>query len=170
MTYPLTVPERLLTWLDVERVLKQKTQLWSLMPEGVQSVDCYHDGMDIAYSADRATVEHWLKTVFGKAFSTQPWQLSLRAGDGVYPIRLEQAGAVAQPRQLPLYPLWREVAYLEDAPNSTPVSFDLPSAFTEGPRMVSFHSFKGGVGRTTALMTYVTARLHPAGGVHHRSW
>ena len=52
MTYPLTVPERLLTWLDVERVLKQKTQLWSLMPEGVQSVDCYHDGMDIAYSAD----------------------------------------------------------------------------------------------------------------------
>ena len=93
MTYPLTVPERLLTWLDVERVLKQKTQLWSLMPEGVQSVDCYHDGMDIAYSADRATVEHWLKTVFGKAFSTQPWQLSLRAGDGVYPIRLEQAGA-----------------------------------------------------------------------------
>lgn len=34
MTYPLTVPERLLTWLDVERVLKQKTQLWSLMPEG----------------------------------------------------------------------------------------------------------------------------------------
>ena len=26
MTYPLTVPERLLTWLDVERVLKQKTQ------------------------------------------------------------------------------------------------------------------------------------------------
>lgn len=35
MTYPLTVPERLLTWLDVERVLKQKTQLWSLMPEGL---------------------------------------------------------------------------------------------------------------------------------------
>lgn len=28
--------------------------------------------------------------------------------------------------------------------------------------MVSFHSFKGGVGRTTALMTYKMARLHPA--------
>lgn len=162
MTYELTVPERLLTWLDVERVLKLETKLWNRLPEGIQSVDCYHDGMDIAYLAERAAVEQWLKAVFGKAFSSESWQLRLRAGDGVYPIRLEQVGADTQPRQLPLYPLWREVAYLEDAPNSTPASFDIPSAFTEGPRMLSFHSFKGGVGRTTALMTYVTARLHPA--------
>ena len=162
MTYALTVPERLLTWLDVERVLKQETQLWSRLPEGVHSVDCYHDGMDIAHSAEAAVVRGWLQTVFGKAFSLEFWQLHLRAGDGVYPIRLEQVDATERPNQLPLYPLWREVAYLKDAPDGTPVPFDLPHAFTDGPRMVSFHSFKGGVGRTTALMTYVTARLHPA--------
>ncbi|QTX21555.1 KGGVGR-motif variant AAA ATPase [Comamonas aquatica] len=162
MTYPLTVPERLLTWLDVERVLKQKTQLWSYLPEGVHSVDCYHDGMDIAYSGEEAGVKDWLQTVFGKAFFHAPWQLHLRAGDGVYPIRLEQVEAAPRPHRLPLYPLWREVAYLDDAPDSTSAVFDLPHAFTDGPRMVSFHSFKGGVGRTTALMTYVTARLHPA--------
>ena len=162
MSYALTVPERLLTWLDVERVLKQETQLWSRLPAGVHSVDCYHDGMDIAHSAEAAVVEGWLQTVFGKAFSLELWQLHLRAGDGVYPIRLEQVDATEKTHQLPLYPLWREVAYLKDTPDDTPAPFDLPSALTDGPRMVSFHSFKGGVGRTTALMTYVTARLHPS--------
>lgn len=161
MTYELTVPERLLTWLDVERVFKQKTQLWTHLPEGVHSVDCYHDGVDIAHSVDEITVEAWLNGIFGKAFSVQPAQLHLRAGNGEYPVRLERVLApIAARRLLPLYPLWREVAYLPVDESSAPYFQNLPVPFAGGPRMVSFHSFKGGVGRTTALMTYVTARLH----------
>lgn len=67
MTYALTVPERLLTWLDVERVLKQETQLWSRLPEGVHSVDCYHDGMDIAHSAE-ACCKGMAANCFWKSF------------------------------------------------------------------------------------------------------
>lgn len=161
MTYELTVPERLLTWLDVERVFKQKTQLWAHLPEGVHSVDCYHDGVDIAHSVDGVTVEGWLNGIFGKAFSAQPAQLHLRAGNGVYPVRLGLVSApVVARRLLPLYPLWRDVAYLPVDESSAPCFSNLPAPFIDGPRMVSFHSFKGGVGRTTALMTYVTARLH----------
>lgn len=161
MTYELTVPERLLTWLDVERVFKQKTQLWAHLPEGVHSVDCYHDGVDIAHSVDGVTVEAWLRDIFGRAFSEQPAQLHLRAGNGEYPVRLERVSAPAAARRLlPLYPLWRDVAYLPVDENSAPCFSNLPAPFVAGPRMVSFHSFKGGVGRTTALMTYVTARLH----------
>lgn len=160
MTY-LTVAERLLTWLDVERVLKQKTQLWSRLPAGVQAMDCYHDGMDIAHSGDEETIKQWLQDVFGKAFSASACNLALRAGAGHYPIRFETVAPQAQ-RQLPLYPLWREVAYLHETPPDAPAPpFPLPPDFGDGPKMVSFHSFKGGVGRTTALMTYVTARLHP---------
>ena len=158
MTY-LTVAERLLTWLDVERILKKTTWLWSRLPVGVHSVDCYYDGMDIAHSSDEVRVHQWLQSVFGKAFSASESSLALRAGAGNYPIRFEVVEPQVQ-RQLPLYPLWREVAYLEDVSTSEPAHFVLPPAFTQGPRMVSFHSFKGGVGRTTALMTYVTARLH----------
>lgn len=161
MTYTLTVPERLLTWLDVERVLKQKTQLWNQLPEGIHSVDCYHDGMDIAHSAEPSVVKNWLQGIFEKAFSTEPLHLHLRAGNGVYPIRLERVADRGPRRQLPLYPLWREMAYLQETPSSEAASFDLPAAFAKGPKLVAFHSFKGGVGRTTALMTYVTARLHP---------
>lgn len=159
MSYELTVPERLLTWLDVERVFKKETQLWSRMPAGVHSVDCYHDGIDLVYSGDVAVVDNWLFGIFGRALDKQQRQLRLRAGDGVYPIHIEAKNGVGVPRQLPLYPLWREVAYLQESVPPFDSPHTLPSRFGDGPRMVSFHSFKGGVGRTTALMTYVTARL-----------
>lgn len=161
MIYELTVPERLLTWLDVERVLKRKTQLWTCLPAGVHSFDCYHDGMDVAYSSDPEGVLSWLRQTFGNAFSVDSRNLNLRAGNGIYPVRLELVPASDwEHRQLPLYPLWREVAYLQEASDTnTPAFFEPPSRFSDGPRMVSFHSFKGGVGRTTALMTYVTAWL-----------
>jgi MinD-like ATPase involved in chromosome partitioning or flagellar assembly len=161
MTYELTVPEKLLTWLDVERVLKQKTQLWAVLPPGIHAVDCYHDGVDIEHSCDVGAVEQWLRSIFGRAFSAQPCELHLRAGDGKYPVRLEKVEHGQKTRQLPLYPLWREVAYLEGGNNTAPATFNLPAPFSGGPKLISFHSFKGGVGRTTALMTYVTARLHP---------
>ena len=163
MTY-LNVAERLLTWLDVERTLKQVTQLWTHLPEGVHAVECYHDGMDISHSVSEDTVKQWLAGVFGKSFSSEDLQLTLRAGGGIYPVRFEKVEPQAQ-RQLPLYPLWREVAYLQETPvpdnASAAAPFQLPANFADGPQLIAFHSFKGGVGRTTALMTYVTARLHP---------
>ena len=45
-----TVSERLLTWLDVERVLKQKTELWSKLPSSIASIDCFADCMEITLS------------------------------------------------------------------------------------------------------------------------
>lgn len=163
MTY-LNVSERLLTWLDVERTLKQATQLWTHLPEGVHAVECYHDGVEISHSATEDAVKQWLQGVFGKAFSGDDLQLTLRAGGGIYPVRFGKVEPQAQ-RQLPLYPLWREVAYLQETKaqeSLNPASqFQLPANFEDGPQLIAFHSFKGGVGRTTALMTYVTARLHP---------
>ncbi len=58
MTY-LNVAERLLTWLDVERTLKQLTQLWTHLPEGVHAIECYHDGVDISHSATEDAVKNW---------------------------------------------------------------------------------------------------------------
>ncbi|RYD72246.1 MAG: ParA family protein, partial [Sphingobacteriales bacterium] len=162
MTYELSVPERLLTWLDVERVIKNVTQLKSKMPKGIKSIDCYHDGMDILHFDEEQIVDEWLINIFGKSFSSEPRHLHLRAGDGDYPIRLELTEKSSSFKKLPLYPLWKEITYLDNESYDNPLDFKMPVAFTDGPRIVSFHSFKGGVGRTTALMTYVTARLHSA--------
>ena len=40
MSLQTDAAERLLTWLDVERLLKQRTALWTQLPAGVLSVDC----------------------------------------------------------------------------------------------------------------------------------
>lgn len=159
----LTVTERLLTWLDIERVLKEKTQLWSSLPEGVHWVDCYNDGMDVAHSCEPQNVQAWLGNIFGRSLNSDNMQISLRAGGGSYSVRLEKIAA-PQAKKLAFYPLWRDVAYLQGANQTSPkTSLNLPEAYADGPKMVAFHSFKGGVGRTTALMTYVAARLQSGG-------
>lgn len=164
MTY-YTVAERLLTWLDVERKLKQETELWTKLPDGVHTVDCYPDGIDIAHSSEEESVKDWLGQVFGKAFDAASAQMTLRAGGGRYGVRFERQPSQASVQKLLLYPLWRDIAYLSDAhqKSSGNKPTGLPPDFRDGPQLVSFHSFKGGVGRTTAMMTYVAARLQAAG-------
>lgn len=157
----LTVPERLLTWLDVERVFKQETALWTKMPQGVHSVRCFSDGMDVTHSASTAEIHAWLTTIFKQAFDSTNCTVRLRIGDHAYQVNLELVAPV-NTIGLPTYPLWRDVTYLQDLQNSgqsNGLTLDLPLPWGPGPRMVSFHSFKGGVGRTTALMTYVAALL-----------
>lgn len=163
--------ERLLTWLDVERLLKQRTVLWSQLPSGVLGVDCFASGMEIRHTGgvDDA-VGIWLAQVFGRAYLQNLPAIQLRIGQAIYPIEFVQEQVSMFPVESQSYPLWRDVTYLpsaqDDAADSAtngksmppPASaVRVPQRFVGGPDMVSFHSFKGGVGRTTALMTYVTA-------------
>ncbi len=159
----LTVPERLLTWLDVERILKQETALWTKLPKGVHAVSCFFDGMDISHSAPVDQVIKWLSDVFKHAFDATNCTIRLRIGEHSYQVNLEKVEDLPAVR-LPTYPLWRDVTYLKDSEQlidgeSSPPAEKLPKRWSQGPRIVSFHSFKGGVGRTTALMTYVAALL-----------
>lgn len=161
-----TVRERLLTWLDVERVFKQDTELWTRMPEGVQAVRCYSDGVEIEHAAEPEVVSAWLAELFAHAWDSRQQLIRLRIGQAAYPVDFVRVVVTEQPpaRELPSYPLWRDVTYLKDLSDSSEAEqraagFGMPAPWNSGPRVVSFHSFKGGVGRTTALMTYVAARL-----------
>jgi hypothetical protein len=158
--------ERLLTWLDVERVLKQRTTMWTQLPVGVFGVDCFASGMEVRHASDDVSVDDWLNDVFGHAYQREPRAIRLRIGEASYPIELMfDAGTAAQALGQN-YPLWRDVTYLpteefaEVESDSRPIIRPLiiyPLAWATGPDLVSFHSFKGGVGRTTALMTFVAA-------------
>lgn len=162
MTF-LTVPERLLTWLDVERVFKEKTQLWSRLPVGVHSVRCFSDGVDITHSTSIMEVQKWLSHLFSRAFDSYHNTIRLRIGEVPYVVTLLEEAEQTPTNELPLYPLWRDVTYLrerEEGDKVKAVGCTLPTKLSDGPRVVSFHSFKGGVGRTTSLMTYVAAALH----------
>lgn len=159
--------ERPLTWLDVERRLKKFTALWSQLPEGVQSIDCFSDGMEIRHADEASHVHSWLASVFTHSYSREEGVIRLRIGQAVYPVSLLPDPSAPTIGLNQTYPLWRDVAYLPTLPSDeqcaggptllpAPVATK-PAVWTGGPDMVSFHSFKGGVGRTTALMTYVAA-------------
>ncbi len=167
MTLHTTVAERLLTWLDVERLLKQRTALWSQLPAGVLGVDCFADGMEIRYASKASCVEDWLKQVFGHSYDPDHQAIRLRIAGTNYPIELTQDTGEPAPAVERAYPLWRDVTYLPAEELEQPTDGvahpqanqqgTCPPTWTTGPDLVSFHSFKGGVGRTTALMTYVAA-------------
>ena len=158
-----TTSERLLTWLDVEKTLKQSTSLWSKLPDSVSSIDCFSDGMEITYHGAITSAHDWLQTIFGKAYNPASQVISLRIANATYPVTFIEDFSSAPSITLPTYPLWRDITYIEANKNSdstvTSTIGNLPNQWADGPQMVSFHSFKGGVGRTTALMTYVAACL-----------
>ncbi|ELK4900814.1 ParA family protein [Pseudomonas aeruginosa] len=170
MSLRISIAERLLTWLDVERLLKQKTALWSQLPNGVHGIDCFADGMEIR-AVEPAVVEDWLSSVFSQAYDLERNAIRLRIAEAWYPVQIieESSGGVAGESQT--YPLWRDVTYLpteipeQGADFSNPHTKRWPAVWSASPYMVSFHSFKGGVGRTTALMTYVAACMNePSAG------
>lgn len=172
MSLQTDAAERLLTWLDVERLLKQRTALWTKLPAGVLSVDCFASGMEVHHSADAEGVDNWLSHIFGHAYEREHRSICLRIGETSYPVDLMLGAEVAAPSTAQSYPLWRDVTYLPTV-EATEVDFGVPApnrhlantptAWETGPDLVSFHSFKGGVGRTTALMTYVAACMQEPG-------
>lgn len=165
--------ERLLTWLDVERLLKQRTALWTELPSGVLGVDCFASGVEIRCVAEaEAPVQAWLTEIFGRNYLQTQRAIQLRIGQATYPVELLQESVSMTPSVGQNYPLWRDVTYLPfeqsernevgpringEMSSSRANTARTPIRFIDGPDLVSFHSFKGGVGRTTALMTYATA-------------
>lgn len=161
MTHHLATDQQLLTWLDVERVFKHSTQLARQMPVGITEVNCYYDGVDLYHHCSETQVFSILQGLFGKLVQyndARQLYLQLKIGQSHYPIHLHAVDDQASTKTLPLYPLWRDITYLSAQPTST-TAFPLPAPLPNGPDLIAFHSFKGGVGRTTALMTYLTATL-----------
>lgn len=168
MNVPTVETPILLTWLDVERRLKQRSALWSTLPAAIQGVDCFSDGMEVRRSGEADEVNSWLASIFGQAYNPAEHSIRLRIGAADYPVEVvpsdgQGARAIGQP-----YPLWQDMTYLpagedEQTVLSKPIYAAEPAQWITGPSLASFHSFKGGVGRTTTLMTYVAACLQAPG-------
>lgn len=141
-----------LTWLDVEREFKACTENFLSYPFGVGQVRCFYDGVDIETN-DPSLASAWLSSVFGVHFD--PATAAITLGIGGHPYSVSFSESSDSSKKPTPYPLWREQAYLK-----TEARKRLPAKFSSGPKIVSFHSFKGGVGRTTALMTYAAALLN----------
>ena len=143
---------RLHTWLDVERFFKKLTINLTAFPTYMKNVVCYSDGVEIFIDDNpqsETVVKDWLSKNFLKRFDASNNCFILEIENTQYPITY----IVEQDDQAKItqYPLWSDLAYQES------IQIKVPKRFDNGPRIVVFDSFKGGVGRTTSMMTYVSA-------------
>lgn len=165
--------DRLQTWLDIERILKQRTALWSQLPDGIYGVDCFSDGMEVR-AAESSSANEWLTSIFSHAYDQANKAIRLRIEGAWYPVEILDESSNDTPRESPTYPLWRDVVYLpiDTSQNNSDMSDcspkHWPDCWNTPPNVVSFHSFKGGVGRTTALMTYVAACMQDPSEGHKK--
>lgn len=148
----------LLTWLDVERRFKLATANFQKFEASVTAIRCYADGAEIEVVGDVSAVKLWLRSIFPRSLSDDASSVVLEIGQKAYPIDFVVVTVKTEVASCQ-YPLWRDQAYL-DSEQSQQGRY--PPAWGAGPAVVAFHSFKGGVGRTTSLMTYAAARLDAA--------
>lgn len=156
-----------MTWLDVERRLRERTNGFVKFPDFITAISCYSDGAEITLRSDEDKIElrEWLDKSFGKSLDEEENILTFGIENITYPIDvIIQSEANSKPAVR--YPLWRDLAYFPKQDESlksniSPEQYNFikPEDFPEGLRISAFHSFKGGVGRTTALMTHLGAYI-----------
>ncbi len=151
---------RLLTWLDVKRVIAQKTNYGNDLPDGIIRISCFSDALEISLTqeGDEDTISNILKEWFGDWYQEDKRVILLDFGDATLPIEFifdEQPSTI----NISIRPFWEEVTYIN---NSNKLKKILPQPYKEKPNLIAFYSFKGGVGRTLHLSAYVFALLERA--------
>ncbi|MGR0481098.1 MAG: ParA family protein [Candidatus Electronema sp. V4] len=156
---------RLLTWLDVKRVIREVTIGGRKLPDGIVRIACYSDALEIGVLQKEQIEEavKILKDWFGEWYQEKRSVIQLDFGNAELPVEFmseeERSSTDTSPR-----PFWEEMAYLEKRELDGEAEFSaitgLPKPFfPDKPKLVSFYSFKGGVGRTLHLAAFLFALL-----------
>ena len=155
---------RLLTWLDVKRVVRKKTRYGSKLPDGVVRLSCYSDALEIGVlkpeHAENAKKE--IKEWFGEWYQEERSVIQLDFGNAILPVEFI-SGEEQTDTDISVRPFWEEIAYVQSVSGDeteSPSNVKLPKPFpANGPKIISFYSFKGGVGRTLHLSAFLFALL-----------
>lgn len=148
----------LVTWIDVERRIAVCTSGLSEFPDGIKSIRVYSDSIDVFVCEGG---EQKALNAFLAMFS----EAEVEREDGVPSVLLRVGGArlhvevvregMTGGKVKALLPLWKRLAYAKKSKLPVPTM----DAFDASTRMYAFHSFKGGVGRTTSMLAFAAARI-----------
>ncbi len=158
---------RLLTWLDVKRVIRERTAYGKRLPNGIVRFGCYSDALEIGVRQPEQIREasRVLKEWFGEWYQEKQSLIQLDFGNAILPVEITP-GEEGTDVDIQVRPFWEEIAYVEsesEGDGEFPVSAKLPKPFpNDRPKLVSFYSFKGGVGRTLHLTAFLFALLERA--------
>ncbi len=158
---------RLLTWLDVQRVLLRETHHGLSLPDQVKRMSCDSDALEIEIPAGATDVKEAVKQQLKNWFKA--WYvdndnggvIQLDINDGKLPIEFIDSSDPILPRRT-IRPFWEDVAYLNGSELSSRFQL-LPNPFQpSSPHLIAFYSFKGGVGRTLHMAAYLIALIQEA--------
>ena len=159
---------KLRTWLDIDRIIRNKTNGLTKMPSSILDINCFYDAIEIEYASKifkEEDAKNILKEWFLGWFDQTESVIRLDIDDSTIPVEF-LAGETAHDIKNAFRPFWKEVEYLKSAEiNSHTIQF--PPPFPDDILMIAFHSFKGGVGRTSHLVAYLFALLEQAKTIHH---
>lgn len=156
---------RLLTWLDVRRVISRKTNHGSKLPDEVVRIRCFSDALEIGITNEEYKVNavNALKEWFGDWYKEDESIIELDLGNATLPVEFIPGEAATI--DIPIRPFWEEIAYIDsDIEQETVIqkAIDLPKPYANKPKLIAFYSFKGGVGRTLNLAAHYFALLDRA--------
>ena len=136
---------RFFTWHDVEVVFEEKRSFW---PVSWNDVKVYSDSVVIYYKEGLNVIEdskQYLKENFTKNYNVQENRILIDFTKNNLEVIFEEdeEGCKKEKQRVPLF----KDIYLSDNRNSSDMG-----EFS-GARILAFHSYKGGVGRTLSLIS-----------------
>lgn len=136
---------RFFTWRDIEIVFEERRLTW---PESWNDVKVYSDSIMIYYKLEQGNDEEnrqYLKEVFTKYYNIQGNRILIDFTQEYLDVVFEEEADGA--KKIPKYaPLFKDIYLGEAGMQSVPEEFS-------GARVLAFHSYKGGVGRTLSLIS-----------------
>lgn len=149
---------KILSWFDVRRIVADKTQFGSWLPNGITSISCFSDALEIGVRDKNLSSQiaacNILKDWFGDKFDGK--SISLEIGDK---LPVECVDDQDTRHNALIRPLWEERVYSR---SSQPRDIDPNQA-----KIVAFHSFSSGVGKTLHLTAHLLAILEHANEREH---
>lgn len=149
--------ENLLTWLDVQFVLDE-SRASGRLPLWLERYTVYQDDLVLEARPDTSTkeIDGFLKQTFGPRVLEGP-KVALESTPALQrflSVSIEEVDAqgIESSRKDSFLPSFRRIVALpDDGAHLTPA----PPLCQSCPELVAFYSFKGGVGRTTHLLSYL---------------
>jgi hypothetical protein len=143
----------LLSWFDVRKVLATATLSFTRYAEGIVSIQCFSDAIEVE-CRDQSLTDKWFCEQFKNKWDSEQQTIAYDIAD--CQLKVVFSVVANSDERHTIRPLWQDIGYIKS--NDTPeIQFKPP--VKDDPGLVAFYSFKGGVGRTTSLLTYVSAMI-----------
>ncbi|NOQ64472.1 MAG: ParA family protein [Methyloprofundus sp.] len=150
------------TWLDIERVFKEKTFNYSELPETITRIDCFYDAIEIAVIDEssknpvKQLLKEWFEKWFDEINNAFYSEINPEINTSIIPVEFTIEEAVTHNAELFARPFFKDLEYLKGSEQDERITQQLfPKSDFEGAKIIAFHSFKGGVSRTTHLAGYL---------------